>query len=185
MKKVLVALAAVSIVAVLSGGAIGSGAWFTDQDSVETNEVLLGALNPMITGAPFYVENAEPGVAAGTQELRFVNSNLEYPTPTIAVKYRITAEYMSGDPQLYDQIGVRAQWHNGSSWQTAYDGPLSTMDINPTNWGPTANLPVGATHLWRFTYTPASTLDNLFQGHAAVFRLVFNSTQTANPGWDQ
>ncbi len=184
MRSLGVVLLAVVLV-VGTAGVVTSGAWFTDQDSVDTNAIYLGGLNPQVVGAPFTVDAAEPGVPAGTQTLNLVNGGGSYPASTIAAKYRIRATSFVGSPVVYDTMQVVAEYYTGSEWVTAYNGLLSTMDINPTNFAPTGNLGVEQTHYWRFTYTPASTLDNLSQGLSCVFNLVVDSTQTANPGWTE
>lgn len=176
---------ALLLLGVMVFGTVTSGAYFSDQDVQTGNAVNLGVLDPRWqSDSAFAVDEAQPGIVAGTQNLTFFNDEL---TSTLDIKYRLNAVHTGGNQALYDLIWVTAETStdSGRTWTTCYNGWLKNMDINPGNCsaGWMGRMQPNYSAQWRLTYTPAASIGNSLMGETVSFSIVADSTQASNPGW--
>ena len=61
MKKKWTILIALVAIAVMAYGVIGSGAWFTDTQTISDNVITTGIMELGVSGGPLVVNNLEPG----------------------------------------------------------------------------------------------------------------------------
>jgi len=169
---------------ILCFGAIGTGAWFTDQDKLVSNSIQAGTVNPEVRGVAFTVTNAKPGVWDGpSTPITFFNHTNN---STLSVKYRIYDEPVSESVGgFYDKINIKVERKEGSSWVQYYSGPLKDLYIDPSICSAMASVPSGNSHDWQISLMVDASANNSYQGATATFNLIFDSTQDNNPGWDQ
>jgi hypothetical protein len=167
-------------------GAIGTGAWFTDQDVLGPNALSAGTVNPEVKGVTINLTNAEPNKWYGPYSVTFANNSA---TSTLAVKYRISSRQSGPEsiPVLYGKINVIAERKEGpgNNWVRHYSGPLDRLLIDPGMAPAMGNVPSGAEQEWRFGFQLDPSTGNVYQGARVGFDLVFDSTQTINPGWGE
>lgn len=193
----LVATLVMLIAGVMAMGAIGSGAWFTDQEVVSPNTITAGKLDIKINAEggstlPITLSDLEPGAWADPISLGVYNQNT--PLSTMAVKYRFYDAGGSGSVAgFYGKINVRAahtfagtpgNWCESPSL-VKYEGPLKDLLVESPTDAISPSLAVNNTHVWQLCFQVDSSAGNTFQGASATFDLVFDATQVDNPGWSQ
>lgn len=176
---------ALLLLGIMVFGTVTSGAYFSDQDVQTGNAVNLGVLDPKWQpSSAFSVSGAQPGVAAGTQELTFFS---DQNTTTLDIKYRLSSAHTGGSQALYNLMWVTAEvsTDSGRSWTTCYNGWLKDMDIHSGNCrgGWMNRMEPNWSAMWRFTYTPAASITNDLMGRGVEFSIIADSTQASNPGW--
>lgn len=184
VKKVLPLLALALVVAIMVMGAVGSGAWFTDQETVAV-QAEAGDLDFVVSSTPISIANAEPGEWYGPYVINVYNNQ-----STMPIKYRFTADESSGSTALFNKLVVRADsgyapFPGGFGFGVDdFTGPLSTMSIDsPTYAVPSMYLGVNITHVWAFYFKVDESAGNDLQGAAVDFDVVVDGTQVGNPGW--
>ncbi|HOG45273.1 MAG TPA: SipW-dependent-type signal peptide-containing protein [Anaerolineae bacterium] len=184
MRRCLFFAAILVLLAVLAFGAGGSGAWFTDQDTLEGLSVSTGRLAVALSGPSFGIGDVEPGEVCGGHDVVF--SNLASPASTLPVKYRLRAEKTDGSDELYDHLLVKVNWKAQSTdplWTKRYIGPLKTMLIS--GYPDMANVAPGSSQYWEFIYSVASDTPDSAQGESCTFSIIAEATQVSNPGWGE
>jgi predicted ribosomally synthesized peptide with SipW-like signal peptide len=186
MRKLFIALG-VFAAGVLAYGAVGSGAWFTDSESVPVSATA-GTLDIDVRGPAaegIDIEGIVPGESTGPYALEIFNQG------DTAVKYRITAAE-TGGTGLIDHLRVRVSTGNCVGGPTGHDGfPGQVADVAVTDLevtsllsiGGAAGLPAGITHCWSFVFYLDDSVGNEAQGLDSTFDLVVDATQVDNPGW--
>lgn len=182
-KKFFVTLAVLSLIAILTYGMIGSGAWFTDGDTGGENIATMGTLNfdivdgrTEVNSIIFNVSNVEPGVAFGPDTMAVVNNG------SIVGKFKLYPQFVSGNGVIYNNLWVKVEQQiSNTEFVTVYEGWLKDMMliVNNVPGNPTA----GFFNFYQFTYTPSSELGNDVQGQGTEFHYVLYATQNANTGW--
>ncbi|HHX63836.1 MAG TPA: hypothetical protein GX702_02985 [Chloroflexi bacterium] len=175
--------AVVVLLLTMVAGAIGTGAWFTEQDVLGPNALAAGTVNPEVRGVTVLLTNAEPGKWYGPYFVDFVNTP---PNSTLPVKYRITSrmsyQSVSG---FFGKINVVAELNEGNNWVRYYNGPLDRLMLDPSVCRAMANVPVGSAHQWRLGFQIDRSTGDQYQGAQVTFDLLFDSTQAINPGWEE
>ncbi len=184
MKKLFLSLSLVAVM-IMAFGMITSGAWFTSSAQTGGTQIKLGVLAPHVEAAPMTITNAAPGIASAEQTVKIVNNG----ESTLAVKYKISAGYVGGNNDLYNNLWVRVErpvWDsNANAWtrEVVFNGWLKDLAINPDTLSQTARLNVDESHMYYIILTPSKDLNNDFQAQSTTFHLVFDATQVENPGW--
>jgi len=184
-KKLFIILAtAVVFVLVLAFGAIGTNAWFTDQDKSTDNLIQAGTVNPEVKGASFTINNAAPDIWYGpSNPITFFNHT---DNSTLTIKYKMSSEFVSQSiGGFYDKINIKAERREGDNWVEYYNGSLNSLAIGPGQCGAMANLSSGHSHEWRIWLQVDKSAGNSFQGAETTFNVIFDSTQENNPGWSE
>lgn len=200
MKKFLVALAGLLLLAVMAFGVIGSAAWFTDQSTVPVSATsgkldIRAEVGPPggsqtwydPTGVPLAVSDLAPGVYAAGNTWMISVQNKPAADATLAVKYRYRTAFVSGNADLWNNTWVKAETgfcvaNNISSPTTVYEGLVNAMAFTNADAGK-GILPVNTTHCYRFSFKLADAAGNALQGKSVVFNVVIDATQPENPGW--
>lgn len=191
IKRIIASLAMVALTGALTIGA--ARAYFTDQETVSF-AMDAAKVNIKINGVasvPITLGNLQPGIWSPQQKLEVYNQNT--PLSTVSVKYRFQDLFGSQSVAgLYDKLNVRvrhtfAGTPNPGSWPVVYNGPLKDLlvDSTVTPGMVAASLGVNITHVFYFDFELDTTAGNTFQGSNATFSLVFDATQTNNPGWTE
>ncbi len=191
-KKLLLIGIIMAVLCVMTVGAVGSAAWFTDQEMVVGNSLAAGKLDIKInaesgTTLPISVANMEPGVWYGPYTIAIYNQNT--PLSTMPCKYRfydaMGSESVAG---FYDKLRVEV-YHSfappgGFGWGTPkWTGALKDLYIDSPTYAISASLGVNITHVYQLKFKVDESAGNVFQGASATFDLVFDATQVTNPGW--
>jgi len=189
MKNILKSLVIVVAVAAVAGGA--TWAYFTDQAKNTNNTFAAGTLDISVspTTQAVKVEKAEPGVWYKWNQMMTVmnNGNIS------PLKWKVSSEKVSEtDADFYDLLWVSV-WVKGLTYdenpKIAPDG--STINgtevynglLKNLNHQFVKNFPSGwSASVWVFTGLDSSAGNN-YQGDSAQFNLVFDATQSNNPGW--
>lgn len=214
MKKRLFLLLTVLIVSVMSVGAIGTSAWFTDIDSAD-NTFTAGTLSVKLGGpaqagititAPAGGGGEIGGMAPGEEFGPYLISvvNEQNPQSTLPAKYRLTSELLSGDVSFFDQLNVRVVHgncignnevaYNGGEYDI-FDGPLADLLlISNDNSSPYQSgwvissdglLNPQNTHCFEWYFMLDELADNTAQGDTIEFLINLDATQADNPGWTE
>lgn len=186
VNRVLLLLALALVSALMLAGAVGSGAWFTDQEEIPI-QAEAGDLDFTLSANPINITNAEPGVWYGPFVVNVYN-NLS----TMPIKYRFTAGQTGGSTPLFDKLVVRADsgfppFPSGFGYGTIdFTGAVNTMMVDSTTYSvPSPTLGVNITHVWAFYFKVDESADNSLQGASCTFDLVVDGTQVDNPGWSE
>jgi hypothetical protein len=193
MKKVLAALGVV-IAGAMTYGAVGSGAWFTDTDTVPVSataaKIDVEAIGPHSTSIT--LANLLPGESTSAYQVHVYNTG----NSTVPIKYRIR----SSDPEVATLFNaLKAEVRHGhcdgstplghsNSQGVVYSGALNVLQVtSPASsiTAPTGALAVNTTHCYSITFSLGSSVGNNMQGETATFDLVIDATQLSNPGWSQ
>lgn len=186
-KKILSSLLIITTVIVLAVGA--TGAYFTDQESVLGNSFTAGQVDIDIRGAgasPQTFTGMAPGV--WTSPVEYQIYNLAHSLP---VKYKFAATKVSQtEPGMYGKLNVRVRHtHAGTlnpgSWPIVYTGSLSGMNIQSPIHAISGTLGTNITHVYYMEFQLDSSAGNVYQGDTVVFDLIFDATQSDNPGWTE
>jgi hypothetical protein len=192
LRKGLAACIGLLLLGVLAFGAIGSGAWFTDSESVPVSAAS-GRVDISLTGtdsSSMSVTNVMPGVWDNLKTFNVYNSN-----STVPVKFRLTPSYTSGDGSLYNALSVRvgtgncignAQGHDNFPG-TVYEGPLNALDLNSITssiFG-ASGLGLNISACYSFEFSLPANAGNGYQNLSSNFNINVVATQTQNPGWAQ
>jgi predicted ribosomally synthesized peptide with SipW-like signal peptide len=183
----------VLIAGALAYGAVGSGAWFTDSDTVPVSATAatidVEAIGPNSTSIT--VSNLLPGESSTPYQIHVYNTG----NSTVPIKYRIR----SSDPEVAALFNaLNAEVRHGNCVGTAlghdnskgivYSGALNVLEVTSPDdsiTAPTGALPVNTTHCYSITFSLDSSAGNSLQGATATFDLVIDATQLSNPGWSQ
>lgn len=201
MKKVLLAMSGLVLLAIMAFGVIGSGAWFTDQSTVPISaasakldiraEVGKQGASPTWydpSGVALTVSNLAPGVIDPANTYMINVQNKPAADSTLAVKYRYRATYGSGSGPLWDNTVVKVETgfcvpvNTISFPTTVYYGPVKNLSFTNADAGK-PNLDVNTTHCYRFSFKLPDDAGNELQGLAGVFNIVIDATQPENPGF--
>lgn len=174
--------AVVVLLLTMVAGAIGTGAWFTDQDVLGPNSLVAGTVNPRVKGLTFEISSAAaPGEMYGPFRVTFANDTDPNNLP---VKYKISAKPMQQSVAgFYNKLNVVAYRRVNGRLSEVYRGPLSSMVIDPSMDPAMGNVAQGESHQWIFEFGIDSSAGNIYQGATLQFSLVYDSTQTGNPNW--
>ena len=201
MKKKLAIIIPVAIAICLAFvliGAMGTGAWFTDQDKVPSiltagklDIDLRGndsnGINILLGTTQDFKGGMEPYVWYGPYTIEIYNQG--WGVSTIACKYAWTANFVSGNGNMFNKLNVKirdgnvdwftAGWYAGQGY--IYNGPLSGV-VNIT---PGIVIVPNITRGAEFYFQLDASADNSYQGVQTVFDLTLVATQVDNPGWSQ
>ena len=151
MRKFLALTLGLSLVAIMTFGAIGSAAWFTSSDTVAVTATS-GKIT--VTGSPtFTLSNLMPGVWTDPVQFKIYNHNT--PDSTVPVKFRVTEQLLDQTIDgFYAQILVQAtgRYCDGAELGSpVYQGLLMDLTFDnsttPTLWN--AGLPINYHRLLR------------------------------------
>jgi predicted ribosomally synthesized peptide with SipW-like signal peptide len=185
-KKLTIMAIAMVLCLALIGGAY---AYFTDSVTTSANFTAAKVdISKLPANKTFTIGNMAPGVWSSPERLDIYNSG-----STIPVKYLITAAANSESVAGFaDRIYVRvrhthAGTPNEGSWPIVYEGKLKDLRIDSTATpGVIApSLDVNITHVYVYEFKVAESAGNVYQNANATFTVVFDATQTNNPGWGQ
>ncbi len=191
MRKLLTLMLGLTLVGIMTYGAVGSAAWFSDSDQTPVTATA-GTLSVHLTGADhtsITVGPMEPGVWSGVYDIDVTNDNA--PASTMDAKYKFTSANLTGG--LDDLLWVRMTHTNcvngadRSTWPIVY-GPVKVSALNfrstATHPNPIVNggiLPVWYSHCYGFEFLLDKSADNTYQGMTETFDLVMYATQVAAP----
>ncbi len=187
MRKFLALTVGLSLVAIMTFGAIGSAAWFTSSDTVAVTATS-GKIT--VTGSPtFTLSNLMPGVWTDPVQFKIYNHNT--PDSTVPVKFRVTEQLLDQTIDgFHAQILVQAtgRYCDGAELGSpVYQGLLMDLTFDnsstPTLW--TAGLPINITACYDLSFKLLNATPNTFQNQTAHFNLVIDATQLENPGWTE
>jgi predicted ribosomally synthesized peptide with SipW-like signal peptide len=196
MKKILISLFVIGVVAAITVGA--TRAYFTDQAVVDDNTFSAGALDFTLNGdmtetKSLALTDLEPGADwSGPYTMKVYNKNT--PLSTVDMKYKFSSKKESESVTgFYKKLNVKVVhgFCDGS-----YPG-----EVNPTNtyegklkdmsWDSTADsisggkLKPNITHCFALYFQLDSSAGNEYQGANAVADIVVDGTQYINPGWNE
>jgi hypothetical protein len=186
-RRVLVVLVLGMLSGVMAFGVVGSGAWFTDQDSIVDNVVSAGTLSIDVRqeeGAtqPFLISNLAPGGDwVGPYPFGIYNDG------SLPALYGISAGNISETvPGFTNLVNVRLIPYFGGAYSTSCTGglesSLTAMAATVTNhvYG-VAALPFNNTHPWKMCFQLDDTADNTYQGASAEFDVIVTASQPGAP----
>ncbi len=183
MRKILLAVLALSLMAIMLYGAVASAAWFSATDHVAVTATS-GGID--ITGNPTTMTVADlmPGVYSDPQEFQIYNTA----NSTVDVKFRVTDQFVSETYSgFYNKIQVKVNpWNCGAGPEeaTVYEGLLKNLDFNNSQQTLFHDgLPVNWTACYHVRFELVPSANNSFQNQGANFNLVMEGTQLENPGW--
>jgi predicted ribosomally synthesized peptide with SipW-like signal peptide len=195
MKTKLSMTVTLMAVAVLVFGVVGTGAWFTDQDTSGNSTLAAGTLSidvrdnggSLASGAT--ISNLAPGEWTSWDNLNILNDG------TLDAKYRIQSAFVSQSVGgFWQQLNVEAAHGfangcpaSGPAPVVKYSGPLDGFEVNSVDDIDPSFQPLGEglTHKWCFRFQIDETAGNTYQGAEATFNFVVDATQPSNPGWSQ
>ncbi len=195
MKKVLISVMAIALVAALVGA--GAFAYFTDTETSSANAFQAGRvaleLNQL---APFNIGNIYPGWSDSTT-VTLTN------TGTLPVKFMGTCDVISDPNGLADMLDVvvrctaiKDEDENTPSgiYPPPYDLPYSgsLADLETAGFGAWDSTSMGDVQFgpgWTYeleiTITFNVSADNEYQGTSCSGTVAFTATTWNNPGWAQ
>jgi predicted ribosomally synthesized peptide with SipW-like signal peptide len=186
MRKLFIAFG-VFAAGVLAYGTVGSGAWFTDSESVPVSATA-GTLDIDVRGPAaegIDIAGLVPGESTDPFALEIFNQG------DTAVKYRFTASE-TGGTGLIDYLRVVVSTGNcigGPTGHDSFPGEVADVAVNDLDVtsllsiGGASGLPAGITHCWSFVFYLDESVGNEAQGLDSTFDLVVDATQVDNPGW--
>lgn len=203
LKKFRSLLVVLALLAVVAAGAIGTQAWFTDQDTA-VNDLTAGRLDVELRGADadgvvialdttqYFKGGMRPGVPEGPYEIDVYNKG--WGQSTMTIKYRWSENQTGGSGPMYDKMNVEVRHSfcgtDPVGWPVIYSGPLDGMVIDSES--PPSGTVLGGghldpniTHCWAWWFELDSTADNTLQAANVQFDLVLDATQPENPGWTE
>jgi predicted ribosomally synthesized peptide with SipW-like signal peptide len=166
IKKNFMTVVTLAAVLVMAFGAMTSGAWFTDQASIENTTISMGTLEIEATGVAVNVTEAFPG---HTFPAAYIIKN----AGTLPLKYSVQAPIaatISRDMQalyaflyveIYDAGGIK----KGEGWLRDLN-----VTLNP-------ELAPGESEGYKFVFTISQNVGNELKGAKTQFNLVFNAVQ--------
>jgi len=191
MKKLFV-LATLGIMAVLTFGMIGTGAWFTDTASVGDNWVQTGALDLLVEKrGEWKVANLEPG-----GPYRELGIFCAWNVGDYDMKWRGYIKVLEDDKGLQPHLQVRAianppnhVGNHGFINEVVFtDVPFTAL----TGWNtiivdahPTHIFNPGEVYCVGVQVRLLETAKNAHQNAIIIADLVIGATQAINTGWDQ
>jgi predicted ribosomally synthesized peptide with SipW-like signal peptide len=188
MRKLFIALG-VFAAGVLAYGAVGTGAWFTDSDTVPVSATA-GVLDIDVRGPAaegIELEGLVPDSTTGPYALEIFNQG------DVDVKYRITVDE-TGGTGLLDHLRVTVSTGNCVGGPTGHDDfpgqvadvPVADLEVTSLlSIGGASGLPAGITHCWSFVFSMDPSVGNEAQGLDSTFDIVVEATQLDNPGWSE
>ena len=178
--------------AVMAFGVIGTGAWFTAQDTTGNTTATAGTLSidardnggTLASGAT--LTDMAPGVWTDWDNINIFNNG------SLDAKYRLQSQFVSQSVGgFYGQIVVEAAHGfangcppSGPAPVQKYLGPLADLEVDSSQ-AIADPLEAGNTHKWCFRFKLDEDAGNTFQGQTATFNFVVDATQYENPGWSQ
>jgi predicted ribosomally synthesized peptide with SipW-like signal peptide len=202
-KKKLAIFGALGLVVIaLAIGAVGSAAWFTDQDTVAVSGTA-GAINIDLSGdasSPMTLTNVLPGVYDNLKRVNVYNTA----GSTVGVKYRLTAAQTGGSAPMWSALHVKvrhgncvgpppAEGHNNGQG-TVYEGPIADLNgtaaqvdnvTDPAVYPAPPGLGINITACYSFEFKLADDAGNALQSATVNFNIVADATQVQNPGWSE
>lgn len=197
MKKHWKVLLTVGLVAVMAFGAIGSAAWFTDQDtdpvSLAAGKIkveLVGAdangITVVLGSSEYFMGGLAPGVWDGPYYVDVYNKG--WGESTLPIKHRWTSQRTGGNTAMWDLMKVRV-YHghcSGSLPNLVYEGLLKNLNLDSTTYAVGGGiLNPGNTHCFKFKFMLKSSAGDSLQAKVVNFNLVLDATQEGNSGWGQ
>jgi hypothetical protein len=180
------------VLAVMAIGAIGSAAWFTDQDTATATAS--AATLDMHISVPstktFTFTNMAPGTTEPLERFKIYNQG-----STIPIQYRFDAVNTGGSLDLYNKLTVEVKQGNCVSGgdemdpdHVVYSGLLKNMPLlysmDPANAVVGGGIMgVNNTHCWGLTFGLHSSAGNDLQGDTTTFNVVVDATQVENTSW--
>ena len=203
MKRMLVAAVVLAAIAIMAFGAISTGAWFTDTDTVANNTLAAGKLDIDLRDAvgsgtvlPINVANMAPSeddwVPVGPAfAMNVYDQNT--PVSTLPAKYRFSFVNIvpTGAANLNDALRVRL-YHgfggspfSGDPW-IVWEGSFNAFVFQSTH--PMMNtvlndgiVPVNGSHVYQFKFHLDENAGNAYQGASVQFDLKVDAFQEADP----
>jgi len=191
MKKLFV-LATLGIMAVLTFGMIGTGAWFTDTATVGDNWVQTGSLDLLVEKrGEWKVSNLEPG-----GDYRVLGIFCAYNVGNYDMKWRGYIKVLEDNKGLQHHLQVRAianpleaqGTHGPQNVAVFTDVPFTTL----TGWtnyildaDPIHKFNPGEEICERVEVRLLPSANNSHQNAIIIADLVINATQAINPGWGE
>ena len=184
-----------TIVAVAAIAVSATGAYFTDSEKIVDNTFTTGYLDISVapTSAAVNVAKAAPGVWYPSAEITVRNNSSKNITEPF--KWKISEQWTDGPGiNMYREIDAQV-WIKGIGYTPSnstppdgvptgatrvYNGPLKGMELTNLRDLPYASTPT----VWVYTRIDEA-VGNEFMGKTYVFDLIFDATQTNNPGWTE
>lgn len=162
--------------------ALGSGAYFKDSETIENNYITIGTLDlDKANSISMSIIDLFPG---GFKDHTISLEN----TGTLPIKYRMIASpTIDCSQSMLELVKVKVEVDNGSGSFTTVLNTTSLDTLLNYNEIRTVLQP-GATHKHslKFTFSidaNVEDIDRQLQGQLLEFDLLFEATQTNNPGW--
>jgi predicted ribosomally synthesized peptide with SipW-like signal peptide len=185
-----IAKSLITIVAVLAIAAGATGAWFTSTVPIDDNEISTGTLtlaldpNTPGNGTPITLQNLQPGDGTANElhhRWNLINDG------SLNLKYRIRAinTTAAGNDDLYNQLRFKlGEYSSGPNKDLGTNLTLADLEAGiliDSNVIPTA-LDTRVRTVFVRPYLPTTAGDEV-QGETVTFDIIFEATQTNNPGW--
>lgn len=204
MRKTLILLLALGLLAVAAFGVVGSAAWFTDDAAVPISatggtldiraEVGDPGATPTYydpTGVALEIDNLAPGAMSDKIMISVQNKNPV--VSSLDAKYRYTASKTTSTPGFWAALQVQVEYGACSGYDLGfvkgviYDGALKDLTFTSidNDYYTGDYIAPNNTHCYRFAFYLDETAGNDLQGGNATFDIVIDATQPENPGWGQ
>lgn len=200
MKRILLSLTVIVVAA--SAAIAGTLAYFTSESEITNNTIATGTLELTTSPTSSLISygNIYPGwhyqdeghwgsYIDGDPEADIRVTN----TGSLPLKYRVKANLTGDDnsDELLETLLVKLSVNKGTGggWETVYSGNLKGLldyQVVDTNFDTTGHSDwYGEGQLIRVNSALRPTAGNDIQNKAVNFDLVFEATQTNNPGWNE
>ena len=204
MNKILVILIAAVVVAVAAFGIIGSGAWFTDVETVALSgtaatldlqlAVTDGTLPDGCDGTPQIADGGlpvgwtVPDLTPGTTHMLCIEVQNMDTGSNLAAKYRFRVADEEGDEELLP-VTLAVEGGVCGDPESIYMGTVIGLnDADPpmgTDGSWNASLAPGSMDCYEFSIHVPESLGNEAQGTSGSINLIVDATQEDNPGWSE
>ena len=191
LKKWLTYLIGITLLSVLAFGVLGTGAWFTTDESISGNSVSTGTLDLEVSGGPFSGTNLEPGAGYTSLGIFCVENIGDYD-----MKWRGWLKDVDDAKGLRNYLQVQAIL-NPTGYEGNY-GPADTTvftDVPFTDlMGPNSHIllndPVypfspGYKACYQINAKLLSSAPNAVQAATLNTNLYIQGTQYINTGWGE
>jgi len=190
LRKRTALIGAVALLAIGAGGVAVSGAYFTDQKSIESNSVATSTvkLGPIdgdrgttTVAITDLLPIADENVAAQAKPFKVVVSNTGNATiDWAATIIQTSAAGTSTTPSAADALYVSYSTDNGTTWSTGTT--LTSLISTPPSDFSGQGLVAGGKKTILFRAWLPSTTSNTYQGTSVTFALRVRAIQTGAPG---
>ncbi len=210
-KRYLIALIVVVAIGIMVGGAVGTGAWFTDTDSIAGNTLAAGKLQidlraggggavvPLEVSGMFPAGSSDPGAwVPADQTFVLAAYNDKWPEDGITplpLKYQLSFANVSasggtGGVQLQNKLWVHLDgWYAGmatGAWVPVYEGLFNDFLVQSTVNGESSSHNYGIlepnhTSLYRFSFRLDPSAGNNYQGAGVEFDVKIDAYQPNDP----